>query len=249
MAREKIFDSTGEKPAKPSRAERQRPNRIYELTQSRGWTYADVADQVRALAKTKRDKKRERVHELTINKLALGKQKLTQDWMETLGEVFGMPAINIIATPQSGNLRLLKVGIALEGGVWKESAMISPSEQFEVTAPHDLSTDGAQLYAAEIRGPSSSLRYPDRSILILSKITLTPGEIAEGRRYHVRVTRFDGLREETIKRLVIDKETSKFWLRPESDHPDFQVWIPLEGRPGEIVEVIGRVRGVYTRED
>lgn len=114
--------------------------------------------------------------------------------------------------------------------------------------PDDAALQGVPLYAAEVRGPAANLRYSDKSVLILSKLISVPGEMQAGRRYHVRITRgADDLCEDTIKLLV--ERDGKYWLRPESDHPDFQTWTPLDGIPGHVVEVIGRVRGVYFRED
>jgi hypothetical protein len=245
MPKKKVFLPSDENLGK--RGTRQHPNRIYELTQARGLTYADVAERVRSNAEARGDKQRTKVHELTINRLATGAISLSQEWMERLGEVYGVPAIDIIAAPSTGNMRLLKVTVALEGGVWRDTHTINPSSQIEIMVPDDVMLQGVALYAAEIRGDAANLRYTDKSIVIVSKMITVPGEIAEGRRYHVRITRADGLCEETIKLLVARE--GRYWLRPESDHPDFQTWVPLDGRAGETVEILGRVRGVYFRED
>lgn len=173
---------------------------------------------------------------------------LTQDWMEVLGEIYGVPAVDIIATPAVGNMRLLKVTIALEGGSWRKDHSLQPNEQFEIMVPDDTRLRGVALYAAEIRGPAANLRYSDRSILIMSKLLTVPGEIVEGRRYHVRITRTaSGESEETVRLLVARQ--GRFWLKPESDDPEFQTWMPLDGTPECRVELLGRVRGVYFREE
>lgn len=233
--------------SRSDRVTKTRPNRIYELTQARNWTYADVAEKVRNRAEASGDTARMKAHELTINRLATGSIALTQAWMQTLGEVYGVPATEIIAAPMVANMRLIKVSVALEAGVWKLDHTLT-SEQFEIMVPDDDRLRGVPLYAAEIRGPGSNLRYSEHSIAIISRVTAHPGEIVAGRRYHVRVTRDDKTCEETIKLLVIDDD-KRFWLKPESNHPEHQAWFPLEGRPGQSVELLGRVRGVYFRED
>jgi transcriptional regulator with XRE-family HTH domain len=233
-----------------SRATRQRPNRIYELTKLHGMTYADVAERVRALAETRSDiKSREKVHELTINRLASGKMNLTQQWMELLGAVYSVPAAEIISQPVAQNMRLVRVIYALEASVFNQKNSLAEHERFDVMIPDDEALRDLHLYAAEIIGPAMNLRYSPDSIVILSKLTQRPGEIVEGKRYHVCATRIsDGAVEHTIKMLVVGPE-GRFWLKPESNHPAHQEWIPLDGKPGITIELMGRVRGVYFRED
>jgi len=229
--------------------ERQRPNRIYELTQKNKLTYADVAERVRSIAKQRKDKQKQKVHEITINRLASGNIALTQKWMELLAEVYCVSATELIAAPLSANIIRVPVTFGLEANVWSQDHQWQQNDCYEIMIPEDSALDGVALYAGELRGPASNAKYPEKSIVILSKLTYHPGEISVGRRYHVRVTRSDGMSEETIK-LLFQDESGKYWLRPESHHPEHQSWIPLDQRDGgNKVELIGRVRGVYTRED
>ncbi|MGH6684999.1 MAG: hypothetical protein ACRECA_13960, partial [Pseudolabrys sp.] len=79
-------------------------------------------------------------------------------------------------------------------------------------------------------------------------VVMSPvGEVIPGRRYHVRRTRTDGLTEETIKTLVTGDD-GQYWLKPESNKPEFQQWIALDGAPGESVHLVGCVRYVLRRE-
>jgi hypothetical protein len=109
-----------------------------------------------------------------------------------------------------------------------------------------------ELYAGEIRGLDVNTRYQPGAIVIVSKLEPgalhDPDMIPPGRRYHVRTARADGLIEDSIKLLSLGPE-GQLWLRPESDHPAFQEWIPLTGRDGYHVEIVGRVRGVFLKED
>jgi hypothetical protein len=229
------------------RSKRPRPNRIFELTRARKWKYADVAERVRAIAAARGDVARAKVHTLTINRLATGEITLTQDWMNLLGEVFDVPSTEIITAPAADNLRRVAVCYALQARHWRRDSELPAAERYDIMIRSDPALHNLTLYAGEIRGQDTNLRYSPGSLAILSKIEQAPGEIIEGRRYHVRVTRADGMIEDTIK-LMTAKE-GQYWLRPESDHPDFQEWLPLTGKPGHTVEIVGRVRGVFFRED
>jgi hypothetical protein len=225
-----------------------RPNRIFELTKARKWTYPEVAKRVRTLAISRGDDSRSKVHTVTINRLATGEANLTQEWMNILGEVFGVPATEIISSPVAQNLRRIVVEYALEAGKWCTSTVLPQSEQFAIMIPNDAHLLEATLYGGEIRGQDFNQRYGVGSIVVISKIEQKPGEIADGKRYHVRLSREDGLIEDSIKCLTIGPE-GQLWLKPESNHPSHQEWIPLQGRAGLKVEIIGRVRGVFFRED
>ena len=213
---------------------RQRPNRIYELTQSAGWTYADVAE-------------RAGVHEITIARLATGAIKLSQDWMHRLGEIYGVPYTDVITAPPTIGLRQVRVSILLSADVWSDDHRLNDDETFDVFIADDPSLSGLTFYAGEIRGDMMNARYPDRSVVVLSKLTQRPNEIQEGKRYHVRVTRPDGKSEETIKTLTKDS-SGQYWLKPESTEPRHRA-IPLDGTPDETVELLGRVRFVVHREE
>lgn len=233
--------------SKTPRSKRPRPNRIFELTRARKWKYADVAERVRELAAARGDTARAKVHTLTINRLATGEITLTQDWMNLLGEVFTVDPAEIITAPAAQNLRRVAVAIALQAGAWRRESELPIAERYDVMIRADAALADAVLYAGEIRGADTNLRYSAGSIAILSKLAQSPGEIIEGRRYHVRVIRADNMIEDTIK-LLCSRE-GQYWLRPESDHPEFQEWLPIAGKPGHRVEIVGRVRGVFFRED
>lgn len=81
-------------------------------------------------------------------------------------------------------------------------------------------------------------------IVILAPILQLPGEIAEGRRYHARISYPDGQVEHLIKPLRRDR-SGNFWLDPQSEA---RPRIPLAGEPGVNVELIGRVIGRYNTE-
>lgn len=221
----------------PARKPRVYPNRIKGVIDEKGMTYALVADALDPPA-----------HEITIAKLATGKQRLTQDWMNRLALVLGVAPQDFIAKPSEPHLRHVHVRGALKAGDWSENHEWAADDQFDVMIPDHIDLRALQLYGAVISGESMNLRYQAGSVVVLSRIAQRPGEIVIGKRYHVRRTRADGLVEETIKTLVKD-ELGRFWLKPESTHPEHQEWISLDGKAGETVDLIGRVRFVVGREE
>jgi hypothetical protein len=247
MRSELLLKPESKLPVPKMRAPKARPNRIFQLTKERHMTYAEVASRVRELAQSRGDEAHMKVHEISINRLAQGKTKLTQEWMTLLAEVYGVMPHEIIAGEPTQSLRRIRVVCALEGHRWREAGELPEQEQFDIMIPSEQWQD-SNLYAGEIRGPDNNLRYSEQSVVILSKIKQAPGEIVEGKRYHVRRTRVDGQVEESIKMLHAD-ETGAYWLKPESSHPAHQEWFPLAGTEMYRVELIGRVRGVFYRED
>ncbi|MFM9673806.1 hypothetical protein, partial [Streptomyces galilaeus] len=77
--------------------------------QKNNLTYADVAERVRQIAKQRKDKTRQKVHEITINRLATGAITLTQDWMNLLAEVYAVSPTEILAAPLSENIIRVRV--------------------------------------------------------------------------------------------------------------------------------------------
>lgn len=220
-----------------------RKNRIHELWKARGWTAADVAERVRAIAEQRGDVERMKTANETISRLSTGAMTLDQDWMELLGEVYNVPAGEIISPPAAEGMRRVEVKLAFEADAWRGPN--APSDHYSILIPDDPALRDVELYAAEVRGPAMNARYPAGTLLILSPILQKPGEIAEGRRYHVRAKR-GGECEDTVKTLV--RRDDQYWLAPESTSPAHQAWQPLDGsRLG--VELIGRVRGVYLSEE
>lgn len=232
------------------RTKKPRPNRIFELTKARKWTYPEVARRVRELAIARGDDSRSKCHTITINRLATGDANLTQEWMNIFGEVFGVPAAEIISAPLNDNLRRVPLLYALEAGNWRRESQLPEPERYDITIPHEPALADATLYAGEVRGHDNDQRYPQGAIVIMSKLDDpgAAGDAVPGKRYHVRVTRADGLVEDSIKLLTLGPD-GQLWLRPESNHPQHQEWTPITGRSGDVVKIVGRVRGVFLRED
>lgn len=213
------------------------PNRLRELSAAGNLTYAEVAEAVGG-----------GTHEVTIANLATGKQKMTQPWMEKLARVFGCEPADILRSSNTRGLLRVRVTGMLQAGAWQESFELPDDDQFDVMIPADSELQAADLYAGQITGQSMNRVYPDCAVVVLSRRLNRPGEIAIGKRYHVRRVRPDGMIEDTIKTLDRGPD-GRYWLKPESNDPEHQEWLPLDGTPDATVELIGRVRFVVYRED
>lgn len=229
------------------RPPRQRRNRILQLWKERGWTAAEVAERVSQIAVGRGEMKHSNTVEVTINRLSSGAMKLNEEWLSLFSELYGVPATEILAPPPAAGMRRVRVKGLLRAGHFAESQEWPESEQYDVMVPDDDALHGIPLYAGEIADTSMNRRYPMGTIVIISPLLQLPGEIAEGRRYHVRRRNGDAT-EEAIRTLTRDKD-GRFWLRPESDDPEHQQWIAFDARGGGEVTLAGRVRGVFIRED
>lgn len=226
-AQRKPLPATSPPPPKRSK------NRILELTKERGLTYNDVAD---ALG----------VSRSAIADLARGDTNLTQDWMEKLGEFFGVAPTEIIEPTVKG-FRRVKLSGELCAGKWHEPTHWPSPDHEDILIVDDPELRRIGLYAGRVCGNSMNQVYPDKSIVVLSHVGDSPSDIMIGRRYHVRRTRADGQVEETLKTLVKGPD-NRLWLKPESDDPAHQQWVPLDGAIGETIELIGRVQYSIKRE-
>lgn len=210
------------------------PNRIRELTKKNKTTYGEIAHELGT-------------SETQIGRLASGGRKLTQDWMIRLAGVLNCTPAEILEKPVAEGLRAIAVSGRVEAGVWAESHALPEEDHYTVMVPDDPNLRGLTLYAREINGESMNLLYPHGSVIVLSNMLQRPGEILAGKRYHVRVTRADGSVEETIKTLMRGANGT-YWLKPESDSPEFTA-IPLKDGDADEVILLGRVRWAVRREE
>lgn len=215
-------------------------NRIRQLAKAKKMTYEQIAAAVDPPA-----------HHVTIAKLASGKRRLTQAWMNRLAKVLDCSPAEIIEAPPTRGLRRVPVISAVQANVWQRtSEEWSPGDRYDIMIPDDPALANATLYAVELCDESMNLRYRPGSWLVVQRISGTsPSAIREGRRYHVRRTRADNAVENSIKTLVKD-DKSAWWLKPESTSPEFQEWTRLEDSDGAVTtELIGWVRYAVQRED
>lgn len=139
-------------------------------------------------------------------------------------------------------VREVKVRAFVQAGAWSESWEWDDDDRYPVYIPTDPRFEGLNLYAAETRGPSMNKRYPERTVLVFTKITDTREHPVPGKRYIVERRRPSGESEHTVKLLHRDEE-GRYWLIPESDDPRFQAPIPIDGGEtnADQVIIIGRI--------
>lgn len=207
-------------------------NRIKELREARGWTQADLAD-------------RAGVHWQTINRLENGKTRINDEWMQTLAKIFEVEPREVLFAPSQ--TRLVSIRQAVQAGTWSESLIWPEDDWYDIAIPDDATFRGISLHGAEVRGSSMNQRYQEGTALVFTSQIETAGDIIPGKRYIIECERADGLREATVK-TVVKGPDGRLWLTPESDDPEHQAPIPLDGNDGDIVRIVGRVVYSVQRE-
>src|ERR1044072_8897844 len=135
---------------KGSSQKKARPNRIRELCRARHITYTALGKVCGPPA-----------HTVTIAKLATGKQRLTQEWMQRLAAALNVTPAEIIQASGRGLRRVTITGI-VESGIWHPKRR-QPFEPYDFNIPDNPQFRNIALYAAELRGDSMNKRYRDGS--------------------------------------------------------------------------------------
>lgn len=201
-------------------------NRIKELREAAGLTQSELGDRVGA-------------HWQTIQRLESGSTRLDTDWMERLGGALQVSPLAIVT--DLGQFRMVPVIGNVQAGAWAESYEWEESDRYELSIPIlDPELREVRLFAAVTRGPSMNRRYPEGTIVVFTDDRFADTVPTPGKRYIVERIRRDGMREATIKQLWQDADGTQ-WLLPDSDDPRFQEPIPLTGKEGEQIHIIGTV--------
>jgi len=175
-----------------------------------------------------------------VNKMLSGLRKISADELlaiETItGEKFdAMPG------------RAVRVKGKIGAGPFRETWQWEDDEQYDVVVPLDETLDKVALYGGVTCGPSMNRRYPEGTVVVFTDAMETQEPLVPGARYVIERERPDGLREATIKLLHRD-DFGRFWMVPESTHPDFQLPMPIDGDNGDVIRIVGRVRFAVIRE-
>ncbi|MCP5073475.1 MAG: LexA family transcriptional regulator [Rhodobacteraceae bacterium] len=208
-------------------------NNIKSLRKSAGLTQNEVADRLG-------------IHLTNYNRLENGKSDITASRMFELATIFECDAEQILFETPS-DVRFVPVRQAVQAGDWAEAPEWQPDDQFTVPIPDEPEFRKFRLHAAEARGPSMNLVYPERTIVIFTTLEDAQEDVEVDKRYVVERERADGFREATVKKLWRD-DTGKFWLLPESDDPRYQEPIALNGEEGDTIRIVGRVVYSVRRE-
>lgn len=206
-------------------------NRLKELMKEKGISREALAEAIDA-------------HPVTVSKLASGKMRLTDVWVEKLATALAVAPGELFSALGP---RLVTVKGHVQAGHWAESNEWPPDDWYNVPIPDDEEWRGERLYAAEARGPSMDLVFPEGTVIVFTAWVQSEQDILPGKRYIVEVERTDGLREATVKTLWQD-ENGKFWLLPESTDPRFKEAIALDGNEGDTIMLKGRVVYSVRRE-
>jgi repressor LexA len=130
--------------------------------------------------------------------------------------------LNLDPTPQ--RMGSITVVGEIAAGVFKDTLLYEPAEQFEMEIPTDPRYARYKKQGLRLSGPSMNLVYPEGSIVVVvSVIDLAEDgyEPKSGQRVIVQRSNDLGQVEATVKELQIDGE-GHAWLWPRSDHPQFQ---------------------------
>lgn len=189
------------------------------------------------------------IHLTNYNALENSKRQLTLERMRDLASIFGVKPSEIIEPPPAPQspMRAVAVKAYVQAGYWTESSEWPRDRWYDVAIPDDPALRGLRLHAAETRGPSMDLRYPEGTVLIFTDIEETGESPVPGHRYVVEREAADGTRETTVKRLDRAGD-GRLWLVPESSDPGFSTPIPLEGEDGDTIRIRGRVVWSCQRE-
>ena len=165
--------------------------------------------------------------------------RISEPWLLTgAGEALGPRAGQEIRVPVKGSL---------QAGVWAESFERAAGDQYDVwvRASPDLLRE--TLYAAEVHGNSMNRVYPHGTVVVLRRGIDGPSDLVPGKRYHVERVMPDGLVENTLKTVKVAPD-GRVWLVPESDDPEFQTPMLVDGKNGCHVSFVGRVVVAITNE-
>ena len=143
--------------------------------------------------------------------------------------------------------RNVKVRGVVQAGAWSEVWEWDSDQWYDVPLPVEPGLASMNLFAVESRGPSMDKRYPEGTVLICSDVAQNGENVEVGKRYVVERTGMDGSVEATVKTLHRAAD-GELWLVPESNDPMFQEPIPLAGKDGETIRIVGRVRYAMSKE-
>lgn len=143
---------------------------------------------------------------------------------------------------------VLEIQGEVAAGVWQESLEWPAEEWLTVHVPKMQNEFvGLPVYGVRVVGDSMNLKFPRGTILECVKYIDMERQPASGEYVVVHRRNRSGCYECTIKKYHKD-ETGKEWLLPESDKPEFQFPLPIEGT-GEDDEVVVYARVVRAHLD
>lgn len=172
----------------------------------------------------------------TYNKLENGKRQLTHKRMLQLAAIFNCSVESLLGGAPSISVMVKGVVAA---GLWLEQPEWPQDDWYEISLPYSSDLAGRDLHGAKIKGQSMNLVYPEDSIVVFD--TSADGMRKDvNKRYIVERRRASGEYEHTAKTLIKDDRGS-YWLKPESDDPEFQTTIRIDGDDEDQIVIKGRI--------
>lgn len=180
--------------------------------------------------------------ERVIASLERGEQRLSDVWIEKLA-----PALNISPAdlflpaplaPQVSVVGRVAAGVFVPELEWEQEL------QYTVALPLTPRVVRAAAFGLEVGGDSMDMIYPEGSVVVVAKLERL-GEVPQPNRIYVIERDVDGLREYTLKRLVM--KGADAWLVPMSSNPEHQA-VRLQINDGETIRIRARVVGALMQD-
>lgn len=147
-----------------------------------------------------------------------------------------LPDVNNLRANLTNTVDILVIG-AVQAGEWVEAIEWPQDEWKLISIPLTNDFRDMKTFALEVRGPSMNRRYPDGSYVVCVKLIDWGKDPEHGQRVVVQRRNGNGLIEATVKELRIDGDGGK-WLWPDSDHPEHQAPLSVEGEDVEITALV-----------
>jgi len=203
--------------------------KIKNLRKQLGWTQEELGKKVGypqgTVAKWENDKQAPRSD-------ALG--KLAELAGETRLQFIGQEPVPMSDMPG----RRVEVITDIQAGAWRSSPEWDQSDRYEASVILPRSFDNIPIHAAEVKGDSMNMLYPDGSLVFICPLENFPGGLRSGLPV-VAINHDHGAYEVTLKEYVVDEKGEK-WLVPRSTSLEHQQPVKFDKR-NNVVEIVGVV--------
>jgi transcriptional regulator with XRE-family HTH domain len=207
--------------------------RVLSALKSEGVSQAKLADLTGiprvALNKSLKGKRGFKPHELA---------KIAQALKLTSNDI-GIPTDRYGSVPSAKVARYVRIKGEVAAGAWREVSYLTDFAEFDYPVLADPKWPEGAVSGLIVRGKSMNRQARDGDIAVVLAYEHAPRKFREGDFVVVRRERYETF-EMTVK-LVKGDEVSGWELWPDSDDPQHQAPIKIDGPGVEQVEVIGFV--------
>lgn len=174
-----------------------------------------------------------------LSRLQTGDKRFNSDHLEALARGLDVPIARLFSDEQSTSDESVAVRGAVQAGAFLDANEWDTDSCYHVSVPISDKWKPYRKFGLEVRGPSMNRRYPEKTVLVCVGLLDADIEPTVGHRYIVQSER-SGEYETTVKELRVDDEGHP-WLWPDSDHPDHQSPLQINGNDGDTVQIIAIV--------